>query len=76
MSNPHGGPETWGINYNNTFEWNLRIKPEASFRPGLESGSRRARFDARVKSKLDYKYINPFTGEVGDKSIGTHLFLE
>jgi hypothetical protein len=68
-----GGPEVWGKNINGRFEWNLKIKPEASFRPGLENGSNIPRFDARISKG---RYINPFSGEIGETNIGTHLPLE
>ncbi len=78
LPNPTGAPERWGIyNANGKFEWRLRIKSEASTRIGLESGSHVPRFDARVLTDLDGKsYINPFSGEVGNSRIGTHLPLE
>jgi hypothetical protein len=38
-------------------------------------GSNIPRFDARLKDQAQY-YINPFTGQVGGKAIGTHLPLD
>ncbi|CDR35009.1 hypothetical protein [Criblamydia sequanensis] len=66
-----GGPEKWGNLETRT--WHVIIKPEASFRPGLQSGSNIPRFDARINHG---QYINPFTGKVGGKEVGTHLPLE
>ncbi len=75
--NSHGGPEKWGIYQNSEFQWRLTIKPEASTRPGLHSGSNVPRFDARILSdRMGQSYINPFTGEIGNWQIGTHLPLE
>jgi len=77
LSNPQGGPESWGIYKNAKFEWRLRIKPEASSREGLHQGSAIPRFDARILSDLKgQSYINPFSGEMGNWKIGTHLPLE
>jgi hypothetical protein len=42
-------------------------------RPGLQPGSNVPRFDARLEPG---RYINPFTGGVGGKGVGTHLPLE
>lgn len=69
------GPETWGQTINGKFVWNLKIKAEGSFRPNLEAGSNIPRFDARHDQK-GQRYVNPFTGEIGDKNIGKHLPLE
>lgn len=67
-------PEVWGVrNADDTFSWRLKIKPEASTRPGLESGSQMPRFDARLGPS---EYVNPFTGATGGRGIGTHLPLE
>jgi hypothetical protein len=75
MPNSQGGPETWGnINsLKNKFEWRLKIKPEASFREGLQTDSKVPRASARMEEGL---YINPFTGETGGVKIGGHLPLE
>ncbi|NNM43552.1 MAG: hypothetical protein HKM07_04350 [Chlamydiae bacterium] len=76
LPNPNGGPEKWGTYKNGKFEWNLRIKPEASFRPGLEAGSNIPRFDARLDANGN-SYINPFTPQnIGSSEIGTHIPLE
>ena len=59
------------------FEWRLVIKPEASTRPGLQTGSNIPRFDARLLTdKAGQSYINPFAGEIGNWKVGTHLPLE
>ena len=77
LPNSNGGPEKWGSYVNDVFEWNLRIKPEPSIRPGLQSGSAIPRFDARIKNGSMFEYLNPFTGiRGGDKSFGTHIPLE
>lgn len=68
-----GGPEKWGSIQNGNFQWNLLIKPEGSFRQGLEAGSRIPRFDARLEPG---RYINPFSGQTGKKEIGTHIPLD
>ena len=68
------GAEKWGTYENGNFQWNLIIKPEPSFRAGLEVGSNIPRFDARIG--LGNQYINPFTNQIGGKNIGTHLPLE
>jgi RHS repeat-associated protein len=68
-----GKPEKWGIKENGKQKWYLKIKPIESFTEGLESGSHIPRFDARTNQGT---YINPFTGEVGKKEVGTHLLLE
>jgi len=72
-----GKPERWGsINPNDgEFIWNLRIKPEASLRNGLDAGSRVPRFDARLGSGGN-RYINPFTGKIGKESVGKHIPLQ
>jgi hypothetical protein len=75
--NPQGAPENWGIWQNGKAEWRLKIKPESSFRPGLQEGSNIPRFDARLLTdRAGQSYINPFTGEVGSRQVGTHLPLE
>lgn len=66
----NGGPEKWGNKHND--QWNLIIKPEASCRSGLQSSSNMPRFDARLEQG---QYINPFTGQIGGKEIGTHIPL-
>lgn len=69
-----GGVEQWGVKDNNgTFSWRLKLKPEASRREGLGAGSNQPRFDARLDDKGTY--INPFTGETGGRSVGTHIPL-
>jgi len=71
-----GKPEKWG-KYNSAreeFDWMLKIKPEGSFRPGLDGGSSVPRFDARINAEKNV-YINPFKGEVGGRSVGTHVPL-
>ncbi len=70
----NGGPEKWGKFQKGKFEWNLIIKPEASVRPGLKTGSNIPRFDARL-GPID-QYINPFTGQIGRSNVGTHIPLE
>jgi RHS repeat-associated protein len=70
---PGNGPERWGIPGENGFEWRLKIKPVVGARSGLEAGSQKPRFDARLDEK---SYINPFTGETGGREVGTHLPLE
>ncbi|NGX47520.1 MAG: tRNA nuclease WapA [Chlamydiae bacterium] len=75
LPNSMGGPETWG-KFNastNKFEWYLKIKPEPSFRQGLQVGSNAPRASVRLKAG---KYINPFTGEIGNRSIGGHIPLD
>ncbi len=72
LPNPQGVPEKWGVYANEKFQWNLIIKPEASFRPNLEAGSQLPRFDARLSKG---NYVNPFTGERGGVQLGTHLPL-
>ncbi len=67
------GPEVWGLQQNDIFSWRLKIKPEVSTRQGLESSSQKPRFDARLNDKGIY--INPFTGQTGNRSVGTHLEL-
>ncbi len=71
--NSLGRPEKWGTVIEGEFIWNLKIKPMSSMRSGLEAGSNIPRFDAKLGDKL---YINPFTSQVGNKQIGTHLPLE
>ncbi len=75
LPNPNGKPEVWGEYVNAKFEWRLKIKSEGSFRPNLQAGSNVPRFDARLLSEDGY-YINPFTGQVGGKSTGKHIFLD
>lgn len=70
-----GGPEKWGIYRQGEFEWNLAIKPEPSLRPNLHLDSNLPRFDARL-DVTGSRYINPFTGEIGGKTIGRHLPLD
>ncbi|MEI6242836.1 MAG: hypothetical protein WCP39_05460, partial [Chlamydiota bacterium] len=75
LPNSAGAPETWG-NFNqskNKFDWRLKIKPEASFREGLQVDSNIPRASARFEEGL---YINPFTGETGGTGIGGHIPLE
>lgn len=68
------GPEVWGVrDADGSFSWRLKLKPEASTRPGLEAGSKVPRFDARIGPG---EYVNPFTGELGGRGAGTHLPLE
>ncbi|MCP1185550.1 hypothetical protein [Paenibacillus sp. 1781tsa1] len=69
-----GGVEQWGVkNGDGTFSWRLKLKPEASTREGLGAGSNQPRFDARLDDKGTY--VNPFTGEKGGRSVGTHISL-
>lgn len=64
----------WGTkNSDGVFSWRLKLKPQASTREGLGSGSNKPRFDARLDDKGTY--VNPFTGETGDRIIGTHIPL-
>lgn len=64
------GPEVWGMKkLDGGFDWRLKIKPEPSPRV---PGSNMPRFDARIGPG---QYINPFTGEIGGRSIGTHISL-
>ncbi len=75
--NPLGKPEKWGTHVNGTFHWNLAIKPEASFRGGLQAGSNIPRFDARLwLGGNNYIYLNPFTGEMGSYATCSHIPLE
>jgi hypothetical protein len=68
-------PEQWGEKLENgKFSWRLKIKPEASTREGLESGSNVPRISARLDDKGTY--VNPFTGKTGGKEIGEHIPLE
>lgn len=71
-------PQKNGVFTNNgEFQWNLIIKPEASIRPNLKSGSNVPRFDARLFRDLNGKsYINPFTNKIGNSTMGTHIPLE
>ncbi|WP_339274060.1 RHS repeat-associated core domain-containing protein [Paenibacillus sp. FSL W8-0426] len=74
QQNTSGGVEQWGIkSKDGVFSWRLKIKPEASTREGLQAGSNQPRFDARLDDKGTY--INPFTGETGGRSVGTHIPL-
>ena len=70
-----GGPEVWGVTKDNEFEWRLKIKPEGSLRPNLEAESNVPRFSARL-DLTGTRYINAFTGEIGNKSIGGHIPLD
>ncbi|GGG02512.1 hypothetical protein [Paenibacillus aceti] len=46
--NSSGGVEQWGVkNVDETFSLRLKIKPQASTREGLSTGSNQPRFDAR-----------------------------
>ncbi|MBF8262370.1 MAG: hypothetical protein HW387_35 [Parachlamydiales bacterium] len=77
LPNPQGAPERWGVYQDGKFEWRLRMKPEGSFRDGLDSRSNISRFDARLWNNPSGKsYINPFTNEVGDANVGKHMPLE
>ena len=68
------GPETWGTpSADGGIDWNLIIKQQGSTRSGLAPGSGRPRFDARLGPG---DYVNPFTGEMGGRSVGTHLPLD
>jgi RHS repeat-associated protein len=82
LPNPQGAPEKWGVYNEGLFEWRLKIKPKPSFRPNLQDGSNLLhdrsslpRFDARLKSE-NRMNVNPFTGEIGGKEIGTHIPLD
>ena len=69
------GPETWDeIDDSGNSSWRLKIKQEGSMRDGLQSSSQVPRFDARLDAEGNY--INPFTGETGGRSIGTHIPLD
>jgi len=72
-----GGVEQWGVkDANGKFSWRLKLKPETSTRPGLEAGSNQPRFDARLDAEgTPTSYINPFTGQIGGSSVGTHIPL-
>ncbi|WP_342592578.1 RHS repeat-associated core domain-containing protein [Cohnella thailandensis] len=72
-----GGVEQWGVrDANGKFSWRLKLKPEVSTREGLGTGSNQPRFDVRLDDKgTSTSYINPFTGERGGKSVGTHIPL-
>lgn len=50
----------------------MKIKPEVSPRAGSDF----PQFDARIKSGKTQQLIYPFTGEIGDRVIGTHIHLE
>ncbi|NJM35022.1 MAG: hypothetical protein HC850_10300 [Rhodomicrobium sp.] len=54
----------------------MKIKPKASSIDHLQSDSHRPIFDARLRDNDENGYINPFTGEIGSKKVGTHLPLE
>jgi RHS repeat-associated protein len=75
LPNQRGAPETWGIYRNGSFEWRVKIKPEPTLRPGIQEGSHLPRFDARVELGGE-GYINPFTGEIGSRGVGTHIPLD
>ena len=75
LPNPEGRPEKWGIYQDGKFEWRLRIKPEPSLRENLHIGSGIPRFDARLGIDGN-QYINPFTRELGNQNVGTHVSLE
>jgi len=73
--NLNGGPESWG-KFNSSsggFNWNLKIKPEISLRPGLQPGSAIPRASVRIGESA---FINPFTGERVSKAVGGHIPLE
>jgi RHS repeat-associated protein len=75
LPNSQGAPETWG-SFNastNKQQWNLKIKPEASLREGLDINSNVPRAAARYKEGI---YVNPFTNESGGGSVGKHISLE
>ncbi len=78
LPNPTGKPEQWGIYQNEKFDWRIKIKSEPSVNSNLQSDSYRPRFDARLKGdgSSGNDYINPFTSEIGNKSIGRHLPLD
>lgn len=74
QQNSSGGVEQWGVkNADGTFSWRMKIKAEASTREGLGAGSNQPRIDVRLDDKGTY--INPFTGEMGGRSVGTHIPL-
>jgi len=71
---PREGPETWGIvKPDGNFSYRLKIKPIPATRPGIQSGSKKARFDARL---AEQKYVNPFTGKLLTKKQGKQQALE
>ena len=70
--NPQGGPEIWGVKVDGRIDWRLKIKPEVSPRAGSDF----PRFDARINSGKNPNNINPFTSQIGNKTIGTHINLE
>ncbi len=77
LPNPQGAPEKWGVYNNSKFEWRIKIKSEPSLNSGLNDGSYLPRFDARLRTDVAGRsYINPFSGQVGDWRVGTHLPLE
>jgi len=69
-----GGVEIWGVTKGNgLLSWRVKIKEQPSMRQGLGSGSKIPRFDVRID---EGRYYNPFTGETGGKSVGTHIPLK
>jgi hypothetical protein len=75
---PGPGPETWGVtNADGSFEWRLKIKLEPAANQGLQADSYVPRADARLmQDPAGQSYINPFTGQVGNKKVGTHIPLD
>lgn len=50
--------------------------PTCLVEKSVNAESNYPRFDARVNDDPNPDYINPFTGKIGNKSIGTHVNLE
>jgi len=75
VPNPKGGPEKWGEIVDGKFKPRLIIKPEASLRSGIHPISTMPRFEARIGSGAN-DWINSFTGQIGNSSIGEHIWLE
>ncbi len=74
LPNPLGKPETWrSQNIAGEKVSNLVIKPSGSFRSNIQTGSGVPRFDAKLDNGI---FINPFTGQTGGRSVGTHIPLE
>ncbi|MFJ6103856.1 RHS repeat-associated core domain-containing protein [Streptomyces sp. NPDC092359] len=73
-----GGPEQWGvIRSDGSFEWRLKLKQDPAASEGLHPESYVPRADARLaQDPTGQSYINPFTGEIGNKKVGTHIPLE
>lgn len=70
-----GGPEQWGVyDERGRFEWRVKLKLEPGTRRGLKEGSQTYRASVRLDS--EGQYVNPFTGEKGEKKVGAHIPLD